>query len=40
MKYRILVSDKLSELGLDVFRNAGEEIELDYRPGLGKIPTN
>ena len=38
MKYRILVSDKLSDLGLDVFRNAGEEIELDYRPGLGKKP--
>jgi D-3-phosphoglycerate dehydrogenase len=38
MTFRVLVSDKLSERGLDVFRNAGPEIELDARPGIGKKP--
>ncbi|MCA9621526.1 MAG: phosphoglycerate dehydrogenase, partial [Myxococcales bacterium] len=32
-KKRILVSDNLSEQGLEVLRRA-EGIELDYRPGL------
>lgn len=32
---KVLVSDKLSESGLSIFKNA-EGIELDYQPGLGK----
>jgi D-3-phosphoglycerate dehydrogenase / 2-oxoglutarate reductase len=33
-KYRVLVSDKLSENGLAVFRAAGQEIEVDVKVGL------
>jgi len=38
MTFRVLVSDKLSDRGLEIFRNAAPEIELDARPGLGKKP--
>jgi D-3-phosphoglycerate dehydrogenase len=38
MTFRVLVSDKLSERGLEVFRRAGPEIEVDARPDLGKNP--
>lgn len=38
MTFRVLVSDKLSERGLEVFAQAAPEIELDSRPGLGKKP--
>jgi D-3-phosphoglycerate dehydrogenase len=34
--FRVLVSDTLSERGLEVFRRAAPRFELDYRPGLGK----
>ena len=36
MTFRVLVSDKLSEKGLAVFHDAGPDIEVDDRAGLGK----
>ncbi|MGB5680937.1 MAG: phosphoglycerate dehydrogenase, partial [Polyangiales bacterium] len=32
---RVLVSDKLSEAGLSVLRNAAD-VELEYRPGMSE----
>ena len=34
MKPKVLVSDKLSEKAVQIFRDKG--LEVDFRPGIGK----